>query len=383
VFGTHDAYAGGFVYVVDLVTLAIERRTNTPAPVSAVFDCDDDDTLLIATYKGLVLWAGGGVRTLPIGACEASLSPSGRLIATASDGLRIWSIGQLGPAVDRPGGFPACFDPSGERLVTDTRLYDGRSGAPIAELAAEFTPYLEGGPASPWFHLGERHLIALHGGLRAWDTRTGAAQQVRKPLHFPHWYALAYDRAGARLAALRLDHTEVALHEIPGGDRLATIRFDLAGAALAMSADATTIAVRRGPAIEVRSADGALRARLAHPIEHLEPRARRMQDDTLHLSADGRRLASFHEADGWRLWDLADDGNEHLPARADLESSEFAALRPRDWEIEPGTSTRFLHRPSGTRIALPATGPWHANPGDPRILASDDLHLELREGSRG
>jgi hypothetical protein len=234
----------------------------------------------------------------------------------------------------------------------------------------------------PWFHLGERFLVCLHHMLGVWETRSGASAPVRERLRFPQWYSVAYDCAGTRLAALRGGRSEVAIHELPSGRKTGTIRFDLAGDVVAMSGDAEAIAVRQGTAIEVRSAQGTPIRRFAHPgaaapDEH-EPM---LAGRSLRFSSDGQRLASFREGDGWRIWALAGDHAAHLPAFEAIDVAEsFAAPSPRDWDVEGSIRTLFVHRPTGTRIALPAAGPWVPNPTDPRVLACDDLHVELRAG---
>lgn len=381
VYGSHDEYAGGFVYVVDVATLAIERHVDTAAPVATVHECSRPDLLLLRTYRGLVVWQGEQLHALPMKAEAASLSPSGRYVATFDGQLRIWLLAEfLGRGEAPRAGFPTCFDPSGTRLLSGRRLTDGRTGALLAELTPDYGQYLEGGPAAQWLHFGERFLIMMHAGLSAWDARTGAPLRVQNSLHFSHWYSLAYDRAGTRLAALSNDTKKVELYELPEGRRLTTIGFDLPGKALAMSADGATLAVRRGPQVEVRAASGALLGRFAHPSAHgTKEEEERRRDDAPRFSEDGSRIASFHEGDGWRIWALTGEHTEHLVTRAELEAaSGFTVPRPRDWDLEAGSRTVFVHRPTGTRIALPAGGPWVCNPADPRNLACDALHIELR-----
>ncbi len=373
VYGAHDEYAGGFVYVVDPATLAIERRVDTDAPVNFVHECSRADLLLLNTSDGLVLWSGEHLRPLPISAPQASLSPSGRYVATFDKHLRIWLLSELlRTAKTRDNGFLCRFDPSGTRLLSGRRLFDGRTGEPIAELIAETTST----PESPWLHLGERFLVIE---LRAWDMRSGASMHVENPQYFNAVRSLAYDRTGSRIAVLHWgDGGEVELYGIPDGRRLATMVFRLKGTELAMSADGETIAVREGLEVEVRAVSGALLRRFAHPSGS-KADEERLQDDTLRFSADGQRIASFRVGDGWRIWSLQDDHAEHLGARKEIEShAGFAAPRPHDWDIEAGTQTLFVHRPTGTRIALPVAGPWVCNPTEPRFLACDELHLELR-----
>ena len=47
------------------------------------------------------------------------------------------------------------------------------------------------------------------------------------------------------------------------------------------------------------------------------------------------------------------------------------------WSFDGSTRSVFTHVPTGTRIALPVSGPWIYNPADPRIVACDELHAVL------
>ncbi len=378
VYGTHDEYSGGFAYLVDATTLDIIKRVEVHAPVSAVDEDARGETLLISTYRGLTVWSDGRLHRLSLSARDACLSPDGRHIATLGEGLQIWSLADVVRAGGAPEvGFATTFDPSGERLLTGARLYDGRTGAAIAVLAPEIDSYLEGGPAQPWFHLGTRRLINMHGMMQAWDSRSGAPLKADRRLRFPHWFVLAYDRAGERLAALRTGAQEVALHGLPDGQQLASITLDISGDALAMTPDGSLLAARGGADIELRTVYGKLRRRFVHPVE---PSRRRPfgDPDSLRFASDGRRLASFCEGDGWRIWPVTGGPAQHLATRQAIDELEGFGLRPPGWHVEAGTRSLFVHRASGTRIALPAAGPWACNPAQPRNLASDDLHVELR-----
>lgn len=380
VYGTHDEYSGGFVYILDFATLEIERQVNTDAPVSQVHECSRRNLLLLNTYRGLWVWSGERVRPLPISADEASLSPSGRYVVTFDSRLRVWLLSELLLLGNKPrNGFPSCFDPSGTRLLAGRRLSDGRTGELIAELTPAYGQYLEGGPPSPWLHFGERFLLMLHSGLRVWDTRSGAPLHIDNPLHLFSGDSLAYDRAGSRLAVLHLGNKKVELHELPAGRPLATIGFDMGGTVVAMSEDGAAIAVRAELKVEVRAASGELLGRFSHPGGAPHAQDTRHEVCTLRFSADGRRIASFLEGDGWRIWDLQGGHEEHLGSLTELESrAGLAEPRPRDWDIDADTQTLFVHRPTGTRIALPVAGPWVCNPADPQNVACYEFHAELR-----
>lgn len=379
VYGTNEEYAGGFVYVLNPKNLAIERKLETGAPVSDVCECVRADRLLVATYRGLMLWDGPELIPLSVQVGPCSLSPSGKYLVTASDGIRIWSISELQNDVPPTrGGFEACFDPSGTRLLSGSRLYEGRSGQKIADLSLQFGGYLEGGPPRPWMHFGERYLVTLHGGLRAWHTHDGTELSVGNQLCLPHWYRMAYDRSGAQLATLHEQHREVKLYRLPTGAETSTLQFKLEGMVLAMSADGRMLAVQAVPDIEVRSTSGTLLGTFAHPLPTPDSSRARFDQGTLRFSHDGQRIASFCPGDGWRIWTLPGGREEHLTERSALgRVADFAAPHPNGWDIEAGTRTLFTHKPSGTRIALPVAGPWAVNPGAPRYIASKALHLEL------
>lgn len=378
VYGSLEEYAGGFAWVVNPRTLIVERKLSTRRPVRALHECDREDLLLAQDHDNtLIVWSQGTVRALPIAAKQACLSPSGRYLATVGDGIRIWSLAE---AVGKPqrSGLPTQFDPSGDRLLSGDRLYDGRTGAPVATLKLDFGQYLEGGPAWPWFHLGVRNLICMHGAMQAWDTKTGRPLAVTNALQFPQWFVLAYDPAGERVAALSEHKPSCQLYELPSGRLLSDI--PLAGTALALSAAGDLVAARRGLTVEVRSISGEPRRSFAHPGGNARGRAGHRRE-TLRFSHDGRLIASFVENDGWRIWSLQGDSEQHVAdadERALDQVAGFTPRRPKDWTLEAGTATTFVHRPTGTRIALPAAGPWVYSPAKPEIVASDALHVELR-----
>lgn len=379
VYGTLDEYAGGFVWIVDPGTLAVERRLATDSPVSAVEACGLD-RMLVSTYRsGTIAWIDQEQHVLPDLGGELCLSPDGMHVASFAGCLRIWSLAALLRAGGRPPepGFPATFDPTGYRLVCGRTLLDGRTGRTIAAISPHLDPYLEGGPAEPWLYFGTGALICSHGALQLWDARTGAPLKPRKRLGFPHWYALAYDRAGSRVAVLHHGHESVALHELPGGRLLRTLTFELAGTAVAMSPDGVHVAVQQGAAAEVRTTEGALVRHLGEDSASGRSQPR-YGDPTLRFSTDGARLARFVEREGWRISAVSGDAAEQTVARDELARlADFAAPAPRDWTVAVATRTVFTHHPSGTRIALPVAGRWVFNPGEPRIAACDEMHVAL------
>jgi len=172
------------------------------------------------------------------------------------------------------------------------------------------------------------------------------------------------------------------LRELPSGRRLLKLVFEIKGTAIAMSPDGQAIAIQGSGAVEVRTARGELLLRRDHAVSGEQ--MHRYGNDTLRFSSDGQRIARFVEGDGWRIWSLVGDRADHVIAREALdEVADFAAPRPRDWTLQTSTKTVFTHRPSGTRIALPVAGLWAHNPADPRIVACDAAHLELRARRAG
>ncbi len=381
VYGTLDEYAGGFVWIVDPQTLAVERTLATGSPVSAVAEGNQGQMLVSTYHNGTIAWIDGRAQQLPDLVGALCLSPDGLWVASFAGSLQIWSLSELLRIGGSPpeAGFPARFDPNGNRLICGRQLLDGRSGRPIARLDVSLGAYLEGGPAQPWLYFGTGALICSHGGLRLWDTHSGAPLAMKQHLRFPYWYTLAYDRAGARLAVLRKGDTAVALHGLPRGVLLRTLSFELAGSAVAMSPDGEQVAIQEGAAIEVRTAEGALVRRFGDPATNGAEHRGRFGDATLKFSTDGQRVAWFVEGEGWRIASLAGEAEvQHLAEREALaEVPDFAPPLPRDWAIEVNTTTIFTHRPSGARIALPVAGPWVFNPGDRRIAACNEMHLEL------
>lgn len=176
VCGSHDEYAGGFVYVLDAATLTLLRSFDTPRPVSEVWGCDREDRLLLDTYGGPALWIDGEVHMIALEGEDGRLSPDGEHIAAGDEEhVTVWSVQELLASREKPEfeGLPVRFDPTGERLVCHRGLYHGRTGERIAELAPRFSRYLEGGPAMPWFQCTERFVINLQSGLQMWSTATG------------------------------------------------------------------------------------------------------------------------------------------------------------------------------------------------------------------
>lgn len=379
VYGTHDEYAGGFVWIVDAATLAVTRKLETDSPVSEVVEGGGDTFLVATSRSGTVAWIAGRAHMVSIPSHAMCISPSGAHVATLGAGLQIWSLAELvrvGASPPEPG-FPPRFDPSGDRLVWETQLLDARTGRVIAALKPELGRYLEGGPAEPSLHFGTRLLICTHGGLQLWDARTGRRRRMKEPLGFSSRYTLAYDREGGRLAALGEGDRQVAVHELPSGRCIGSVDFELKGSALAMSPDGAAIAMQQGGAVEVRTLAGELVRRCGEAGKKEAKRSWWRQSP--QFSGDGRRIARYLEGDGWQIWDIA-SGAEERVGEAREPAADFAAPQPSDWTLEIGKLTVFTHVPSGTRIGLPVQSGWVCNPADPRFFVCGELHAELRAG---
>lgn len=390
----------GFVYIVDLATLAIERSFWMPSMVNEVHECARRDLLLVATSRGLVVWSGDRQDELRMRCRHACLSPSAASMATLDDVLRVWSVDTLveNARLDPSRGYPVVFDPDGNRLLSGRWLFDGRSGRRLVEITPDFGHYLEGGPATPWLHFGAEYLISMHGGTRVWESHTGTPLPAQGT-SYPHWYSLAHDRAGRRFAALHHESKTVVLHTLPSGQILRELSFGIEGSAIAMSPDGEMIAIQHGRVVEIRTADGTLVERRGTPgrvaraaravknrrepaLRHMPSHVALFGEATLRFSRDGRRIARFVPSDGWQIWIPGEQGGERVAADQPLDDvADFAPPWPADWTIEKGSMTLFTHRPSGTQIALPAAGPWMSNPANPRILACREMHVELRGGS--
>lgn len=65
-------------------------------------------------------------------------------------------------------------------------------------------------------------------------------------------------------------------------------------------------------------------------------------------------------------------------ARPPAGTPPGSSARSPDWTVKAGPPTLLVHGPTSTRLALPAAGPWGFNPAEPRYLACDALHIELR-----
>lgn len=376
VYGGHGAVEGGFVWFVEVDTLAIRWRHEATSPVLEVWAEAPEGPVVARTHDGFEAWVGGQHRRLSHLGRAGALDPSGQHLVTLSDEgvLQLWELQQMRIGSPEPAGFPARFDPSGQRLLCGRRVHDGRTGQPLYEIHASSG---DTAAARPWFHLGQRHLISLRGGLQVWDTQGGTSLLVGDRVRLPQWYVVAYDREGVRLAALRVGDTVVVIRSIPDAAVCAELRFDTPGRAIAMSPDASLVAVAEGATVEVRSvADGARVLTLSHPV----PGGLRSgsANDSLRFSADGRSLASFLEPDGWRIWSVEGHLEGHRPQPGGLEQvAGFATLFPQGWSIEGRSATVFHHHDSDARIVLPVSGPWRSNPALPGCVASDHLHAEL------
>lgn len=384
-----DDDAGSFAMVLDPRDLRVVREVYLATSITHLCECDDADRLLLCDFEGaLFLWEGGEARALPVTSRAACLSPSGRYLATRDETVRVWSLDDLGVLPAKPNRrdfqFPTGFDPSGDRLVADGRLRDGRTGLPLANLSFRFAIYLEGGPASPWFHIGTKHIVCMHTCWQLNDAQSGRRIESPERSCFYHPRTQAFDRAGELVAVTGGSPPAITLYELPSAQQRRAI--PSSAAHVALHPDGHLVAGRTDRVVEVWcAASGEHRRRFVHPTG--KPAWSGGDRTTLCFSRDGRRLASFLEGDGWRLWSIDDEqesegaDDEHLRAyEAIVEVSDFAPPRSADWTIETGPTTVFVHRPTGTRIALPVAGLWIHNPACPEIVACTRMHVELRVG---
>ena len=392
VYGTHDEFAGGFVWLVKDSTLGVTERLETDTPVWSVHESSDGSLLLARTSAGLVFWirgqpgwfrraAFGKPHRLEVKSESVALSPSGEFVAVRTmTGLQVWRLGEA-PRGAVEHGLPARFSPDGSRLVRGTTLYGGMAGEVIGQVPVRRYGYLEGGPALPWCHLGDRLLINLWSSMEVWDSLIGSRVAVGDSLRFPHWFQLAYDDRGELIAALRKGNAEVRLHEVPSGRAVGTVSFELErGEAVALSPSGEQIAVARGAAIEVRTRSGDVVLKTQHP--GLEGGAEERDDfEASSLRFIGEdRIASKLPGDGWRVFLIEDGKDEACPApRLGLPPGQDQA--PEDWTVETvGHVSLFVHQPTRVQIALPIAGEWRRNPAEPSVLACDETHVELKTG---
>ena len=404
VYGTLEDYDGGFAMQLDPRTLEVQLSLDTEEQVLGGSSCDRPEVLLVECSRERLLWSGGQLHALAIADRDAALSPDGNYLAVhdywGSERIEIWSIAELLAAGAEPPqrGFPTSFDPTGDRLVSERTLYHGHTGEAIAPLDPWFGHSLVGGPPLQPYHCSERFIINLSTFLELWDTRTGATippfrdVEDSSPRRFHRGDMLAFDTRGLAFAVIsRFQRSRVQLYPLPADGTVQTIAFGLEAQGFALSGDASLIAVQGPGPVEVRSRTGELVGSWdwLHPRPEIEDFVSRT---SLRFSRDGDRLACEIPGGGWQIWSFAGSaGDQVLATRDELETlADFAAL-PRtwaalrasaEWIFEAGTRTLLTHLPSGTRIALPAAGPWVRNPADPCIAASPSAHVELRAPRR-
>lgn len=375
VHGWHDECAGGFVWFVRERSdgqLEVERALETARAVASVHESADGRVVLATTFGGLVCWSGAEQLNLPILADAAALSPSGERVAVwTGRAIQVWSVREACGETAGPR-FPARFSPDGSRLVRGTTLHDGASGAPVARLAATFGRYMEGGPAFPWFHVGDDFVINSHAQLQVWRAADGAPVDAPS-LRFPHWDRLAHRDDGRRFAVLRQGKREVQLLAVPSGEVEARVSFDLERpTSLALSPGGERVAVAQGAELEVRTWTGELVLRARHPVsDGADTKRPRVLDRSLQFT-DEDQLVSHVNADGWRLFRLI-EGTSDPCGRPHVGSQR----RPPGWKVEAGEHTVFEHEPTGTRIALPVSGEWVVHPRRRTVLACDKALVEL------
>jgi len=377
VSGHHDEYAGGFVWIVSLETLEIERKLETKSPVWNVSESADGTAILARTSDSLVRWTASQRIDISLCADESAISPNGEL-AVVSKRPGVYQVLDLKEAGDRvwQPSLPTKFSPSGDQLLRNNTLYQGSSGTKIADLDVSFDMYLEGGPTSQYFHLGDQFLINLQSSLRVWNS-TGALLDSGE-LFFPYWYHVAYDHAGARLAACKKNGNEITVYAIPSAEVITSLSTELTGCDdIALSADGTIVAIAKGAEIEVRTLAGELLLIASHPCAEDKIERRKMRSDRTLLfteSIPDNAIYSHVCGEGWRLFDL-DSGESRLVA-APKVFNPLAHLP--NWQVSSSDITVF-ETPGSEPIALPLNGKWVIHPHDSSILACHQCQVKLRE----
>ncbi|MBL8399379.1 MAG: hypothetical protein JNL84_14760 [Candidatus Accumulibacter sp.] len=302
------------------------------------------------------LWDAGSGRPLgaPLrgepGKLQAAFSADGRrLVSRVNDrqlDFRDGTTGDLlGPALTYPEPIAAIgFSPAGLRVVTSgighaTRLWDGESGRPIAELLPERPA--DAGDLRIQFNADASRLLAAshtEGTLRLWETTTGQPAGTAK-----------------------LSDTLRVQVFSPG---LPTTRTEYSFQSIVLSPDLRLMAVVvLGNRIQLWNVENG--QQIGRDLEH---------QGTIHrlrFSPDSRRLLSTSADHSARLWDAASGRPLGQPMRHDQEvydaafspNSRFIATggadrRARLWDSESGTAVGvpLLHSASVNRLAFAPDG---------------------------
>ncbi|MCA9178464.1 MAG: hypothetical protein KDB14_28585 [Planctomycetales bacterium] len=376
VWGSLEDYAGGFIWFISIDDLRVERKLNTERPVWDVSESYDGTVALARTSNALVSWAAGRQRAIPLRAESAAVSPNGKFAVIRRDiqsplVYQVWDLAEAKEGTRQPR-LPTQFSPSGHRLLRENKLFDGATGAKLADLDVLLGQYLEGGPATPYCHLGDRLLTNLHSSMQVWSSVSGERIEAGRR-RFPYWFHVAYDQSGTRLAAVKSHDREVSLYAIPSGDVETTFSIDLqAPEELALSHDGELVPIAEGAEVEVRTAGGELLLSARHPPDDgTADRQVPLPAPSLLFVSDG--IAS-RCGEVWRLFELDGRGSRLIDP-----PKEVAPLRHlAGWKVTPGGYTLF-EAPNEDQIALPLSGSWVVHPGAPNTLACDQCHVKLRD----
>ncbi|EDM78279.1 hypothetical protein PPSIR1_08871 [Plesiocystis pacifica SIR-1] len=374
----------GVLRLVDADSLEVRQHHEFLDSVTRVLEGPGGE-LFVATHgERCILDASGRPRwTRAGGAGRVAWSPSGRLLADGDSACVELIDTHHAPdeSASPLAGLPPMFDPDGQHFVVGRTLYDGHSGAVRAQLDPSFGRYLEGGPASPPWHVGTELIICNHSRLQLWRAVDGKWLPTDGQLRVPHWESIAYSRSGRHVVHGR--HRRVRLRELPSLATLASLDLTVDVDALGLSPGGELVAAFGEGRVELRHRSGAL-LHTEPVLTSAEVDERSPDDFRLVFSADGRHLR-LHIAAGEGLdWSLegAERGHPFFqPAvnaawRIDGDTvTRVPGPPPQDlqlppgWTLEDGPSTVFRHA-DGATITLPCAGPWTSNPLDPRVLGS-------------
>lgn len=380
VYGSHDEYDGGFIWLVERDSLRVLKKIETATPVHAVHQSADGATLVARTSAGIVVVRSDQQTSVAVKANAVALSPSAEHLAVRTPhNVEIWRL-RHAPTGSTTRGFPPRFSPDGQRLLRGKALYDGLNGQLVAPVETHLGSYLEGGPADPWVHLGNRYLISLHSLMNVWDGRTGAVIASNHRLRFPHWYSLAYDQAGEILAVVRHGGRTVQRYALPSGDALDPMEFNLGDLErVALSPSGRLVAVSRGAEFEIRTTSGELLRAGGHPGPPDGSDRRWSRRPSLSFPTEST-LASYIERDGWREFDIAAASSRSIPP-AGLPNVHVDGVPPH-WTITRQGISILRHESTRTEVAFPLLGECMANPKDPTILATEHCHVQLSADER-
>ena len=249
--------AAGFSKAVHLWdTVGWKLRRTLPYGAMTLSLARDGRTLAIAPlhdYKALVLEVATGRQRCNIrgnAAYEVSLSPDGRLLATAWEKLRLWEVASGKESAEVAGftgpAYGLCFSPNGGLLAVGEYL----RGVVVWDLAAgRRVAYVKG---CPWG--GELRFSATGNTLvwqdsvntiRTWDVKTRRDKRTLDAGDGVHIFTIAVNPDGIMVAFAgeSVQERYVALVDAASGKELLRLKHRLPSGAVAFSPDGKLLAV--------------------------------------------------------------------------------------------------------------------------------------------